>query len=32
MACCLLVKYEENQTNAVQDMPYHVDKWLIKMS
>ena len=32
MACRLSVGYEENQRNAVPDMPYQVDTHIMRMS
>ena len=31
MACCLSVRYEVNQLRAVPDMPYHVDRRVIRI-
>ena len=31
MACCLLVRYEVNQLRAVPDMPYHVDRRVMRI-
>ena len=32
MACCLSVTYEVNQLRAVPDIPYHIDKRVMRMS
>ena len=32
MACLLSVRYEVNQLRALPDIPYHVDKRVIRMS
>ena len=32
MACRLLVRYEVNQLRAVLDIPYHIDKRVMRMS
>ena len=31
MACCLSVRYEVNQLRAVPDMPYHVDRRVMRI-
>ena len=31
MACCQSVRYEVNQLRAVPDIPYHVDKRVMRM-
>ena len=31
MACCLSIRYEVNQLRAVPDMPYHVDRRVMRI-